>query len=505
MTVAARIVLFVLFVVAGVAKLADRSGTVELAGFGVPGRVARPLSRLLPLVELAVAVGLLVDAVAWWAGVAALVLLSVFAVGAAGAVLRGGDAECHCFGQLHVRPVGWLTVVRNLVLVAVAAVVVAASPDGLGASPTGWIGRLSATEAATLGGGLLLVGAVVALAACLVGLLRQNGRLLLRLDQLEQRLGVQNSAPTNGNGHETNGSGGAAVGTAAPPFRVSSHNGDAATLHDLLAPDRTLVLIFTDPRCGACKGLTADVARWQRDLEGKLRVALIVRATAEDILEHDELRSLNDVYVQPESEVSRLYGASATPMAVAITGQGVVASRLVGGADAIRSLVTEIASTGNGPPMLRVAQYAPAQQAVAAPPATLSPGDAAPQFGLDSLDGETVSSADLVGKPALVMFWNPRCGFCKAMLEDIRTLEHDPAVPRLVLISTDDRDANKAMALSSPVLLDGQFATAQQFGARGTPSAILLDDAGRVGSHLATGREQVLNLVRLNRTTAMVT
>src|SRR5439155_23099903 len=51
----ARLVLAVVFVVAGLTKLADRAGSRQtLIDFGVPARLATPGGLLLPLAELAV-------------------------------------------------------------------------------------------------------------------------------------------------------------------------------------------------------------------------------------------------------------------------------------------------------------------------------------------------------------------------------------------------------------------------------------------------------------------
>src|SRR4051812_5742833 len=75
----ARLLLAALFVVAGLAKLTDAAGSRQaLIGFGVPGSLATPLGRLLPLAELAVAVALLPATSAWWGAVGALLLLLLF-------------------------------------------------------------------------------------------------------------------------------------------------------------------------------------------------------------------------------------------------------------------------------------------------------------------------------------------------------------------------------------------------------------------------------------------
>src|SRR3712207_5861145 len=104
----ARGLLALVFVVAGVAKLADRAGSRQaLINFGVPARLASLFNRLLPLAELAVAIALLPTTTAWWGGLGALTLLLLFTVGISYNLARGRTPECHCFGQLHSTPAGW--------------------------------------------------------------------------------------------------------------------------------------------------------------------------------------------------------------------------------------------------------------------------------------------------------------------------------------------------------------------------------------------------------------
>jgi hypothetical protein len=50
------------------------------------------------------------------------------------------------------------------------------------------------------------------------------------------------------------------------------------------------------------------------------------------------------------------------------------------------------------------------------------------------------------------------------------------------------------MDLRSPVVLDQEFAVGFAFGASGTPSAVLVDEGGKVASEVAVGAEAVLEL-----------
>ncbi|HEY6582020.1 MAG TPA: MauE/DoxX family redox-associated membrane protein [Rubrobacter sp.] len=78
----ARLLLALIFTVAGAAKLADRQGSRQaIVDFGAPSALAASLGLMLPLAELAVAATLLPPSTAWWGAVGALALLSVFIVG----------------------------------------------------------------------------------------------------------------------------------------------------------------------------------------------------------------------------------------------------------------------------------------------------------------------------------------------------------------------------------------------------------------------------------------
>src|SRR5436190_9813873 len=112
--VLSRIVLAVVFATAGVGKLLDLEGSRRaVRDFGVPDGLANAAGLLLPIVELAVAVGLIFAPTAQWAGAAALLLLLLFIGGITNALRHGVAPDCHCFGQIHSEPAGKGTLIRN--------------------------------------------------------------------------------------------------------------------------------------------------------------------------------------------------------------------------------------------------------------------------------------------------------------------------------------------------------------------------------------------------------
>lgn len=490
-----RLLLAAVFAVAGVTKLADLPGSrAAMRGFGVPERLAAPAGIALPLAELLVAVALLPLASAWWGALGTLALLLTFVAGIAYNLGHGRTPDCHCFGQVHSAPAGWSTLTRNGVLAALAAFLVFQGPNQAGNSTVGWLSNMSAGErvafAAGIAGGVLLVveGWV------LFQVLRQNGRLLRRLDALEASLSLDEVAvgasPSQSSPSET----GLPVGTPAPGFSVSGIDGEVVTLDALRADRRPVVLIFTDPNCGPCNALMPDIGRWQREHARELTVALVSRGEAEANAAKSAEHGLSRVFLQRDWEVSEAYQSLPTPSAVLIRPDGRVGTRAALGSDAIRALVARATGTpvlehhaipdGNGD----------GSQQAEPPPSRV--GTPAPALTLPDLSDTAVSLVSFQGQRTLVLFWDPRCGYCARMLEELKAWEAAPptGAPQLLVVSTGTAEANRAMGLRSTVVINQGFTGGRAFGARGTPSAVLVDADGMIASDVAVGAPAVFAL-----------
>jgi peroxiredoxin len=498
-----RLLLAVVFAVAGLAKLADRAGSRQaLVDFGVPALLAPPFGVLLPLAELAVAVALLPVATAWWGALGALALLLLFVVGIAANLARGRTPDCHCFGQLHSAPAGWSTLIRNLILAALAGLVVGLGPQYPAPNVLGWFGALALAQRIELLVGVVVVALLAVESWVLLKVLSQQGRLLLRLEAMEARL-TENGlpplpAPTESAASPVTG---LPVGTPAPAFALSTLTGERVTLEALRALGKPVVLIFSDPGCGPCTALLPEIGHWQREHATTLVVALMSRGTVEANRPKVTEYGLTHVLLQQDREVAEAYQAYGTPSAVLVRRDGTIGSPLAAGADAIRALITSAlnlpvpsalptaaSADGNG----RGAAPAPGQ------PAGPQVGETAPEFMLPDLTGKQVGLADFRGSRTLVLFWNPGCGFCQQMLADLKAWEARPpeGAPRLLVVSTGTVEANALMGLRSPVLLDQGFSAGSKFGANGTPMAVLVDAEGKIASELAAGAPAVLALAR---------
>ena len=272
--------------------------------------------------------------------IGALALLMLFVAGIGYNLARGRQPECHCFGQVSSQPVSWSTLIRNLLLAAVAAFIVGFGRNTPGLDLFAWPGTLALTQRIELIVGLILIGLVALEGWILWQVLRQQGRLLLRIEALEAQLSSRGTAPqTAATGSATPPVTGLPVGMVAPPFALTNLNGETTTLEALRALGKPVVLIFSEPTCGPCTALLPEIGRWQREYATRVVVALIFGGTAEANRPKVTEYGLTHVLLQKDHEVGESYQVSRTPSAVLIRRDGSNGSPLAPGADAIRELI----------------------------------------------------------------------------------------------------------------------------------------------------------------------
>ena len=509
---AARLILAAVFLVSGIAKLFDLSGSqAAMRSFGVPESLTRSGGILLPIVELAIAVLLVPVQTARWGALLALVLLLVFIAGVGYNLSRGRKFDCHCFGQLTTSEIGPSTLVRNAVLAVIAAFVTIPgfANNNVGPSVGDAFGGLDAFQWVMLIIGVVLLAGLAGVTWLLVHLLGQNGRLLVRLDRIEAALedadiSIEDDEDEDEDeeDEEEEEEEGLPYGAPAPAFTLSGLYGETMTLDALRAQEKPVLLIFSDPGCGPCNSMMGDVGKWQHDHADKMTTVLVSRGSLEENRKKQKQHNLTHVLLQKDSEVADDYLTYGTPTAVLVKPDGTIGSAAAGGADEIRTLVKQaIAGKVPVPPARapRPTPIRPPQPAAAPAPRGLANiGKDAPVVELANLDGEPVKLTDFAGQPTAVLFWNPGCGFCQRMADDLKSWEANPPkdAPKLLIVSTGDAEANRKMGFKSPTVLDTGFSVGRSFGASGTPSAVLVSGEGKIASGLAVGGPTVISLLR---------
>jgi thiol-disulfide isomerase/thioredoxin len=464
------------FTVAGIAKLLDREGSqVAARSFGVHKRLIRVVGIGLPVTEIAIAVLLLPAATRWWAAVAALVLLLVFCAAIAVAMARGTAPNCHCFGQLHSAPAGWKTLARNGVLVVLAAFIVVEGRNDPGTGAFAWASGLEGVAWVALALGVALAAAIALGGLAVTHVMRSYGRVLVRLEAVEERL---RSAGLELDDPDDMPALGLEPGTPAPAVELASIEGDRISLDNLREPGNPVLLVFTSPTCGPCSVLMPTIAEWQREHHGELTVALVSDGELDAIRAEADEHGLVNVLVDDGLAAYEAYEANGTPSAVLIGDDGKVAEWLAAGSEWIESLVQQaLAGLGRTP--------------------GLPLGSPLPELRLARLDGTEVALTEVIERETALLFWNPGCGFCRSLHEDLRAWEAAPpeGAPALVVVSSGDVVGVKAEGFTSVVLLDPEWTASSALGADGTPMMVLVSAEGGIASPVAGGGPAVLELL----------
>lgn len=116
-------------------------------------------------------------------------------------------------------------------------------------------------------------------------------------------------------------------------------------------------------------------------------------------------------------------------------------------------------------------------------------GEPAPAFILPDLDGNTVSLADLQGRPVLINFWASWCPPCRSEMPALQQVNEstervDLVILAVNLLSQDDIDDVRTfvddLGLTFPILLDQDGAVSVAYRVGLLPTSVFVDSAGRV-------------------------
>jgi len=316
LTVLLRIALSAVFGIAGVTKLIDPTGTREaVKNFGSPDPLAPALAIVLPIAELAIAATLLFTTTVVAGALAGLLILVLFIVAIIINLARGQTHDCHCFGQIYSRPLGWPTLARNLSFALGAAFVLWQSSSNPGLSIVGTLAQLNTSA------WLVLLSSVAVVIGAVILWRRRQKHLPVATPAVPRGLPLD---------------------SVAPAFELTAYAGGTVTLTQLLADGKPVLLIFTNPTCGPCVTLFTEVKDWQQTHREQLTIALISFGTIKENFVNVARNGLGQVLLQQEREVAEKYGANVTPTAVVVNVNGKITSPLAAGADEIRKLLTTV-------------------------------------------------------------------------------------------------------------------------------------------------------------------
>lgn len=316
----------------------------------------------------------------------------------------------------------------------------------------------------------------------IVQLLRQNGRILLRLDALEARLAVAGGAGRPA---------GLTPGTTAPSIELPTLDGGTVTLEQFRGS--RFLLVFFDPQCGFCQQMAPQVAEMQRQGASALPALLFVSTGDAEANRRLFAEHRIDVVVglQQQREVMTRYQATGTPTGYLIDEHGAIASDLAVGARALLALAAapgELVHRGNRPlSASRIRRDG------------LPAGSTAPLFTLPRVGGGTVALADYRGQPVLLVFSDPHCGPCQQLAPKLQEVHRAGGDARIVMISRGDEGENQRKiiehGLTFPVGLQPHWEVSRAYGMFATPIAFLIDENGAIARDVAVGSDAILSLL----------
>jgi thiol-disulfide isomerase/thioredoxin len=133
----------------------------------------------------------------------------------------------------------------------------------------------------------------------------------------------------------------------------------------------------------------------------------------------------------------------------------------------------------------------------------LPSGSSAPDLMLTTLEGETLTLHELIGSglPAALVQISPKCGPCRALVPELirwqRALAHELKV---VAVSSGSLEDNVAFAeehgLESLYIEKGR-SLGDVYRVKPTPSAVLIDEQGKIAAAPATGAVAIEALIRV--------
>ncbi len=484
---ALRIILAIIFGVAGSAKLADLKGSRKaLADFDVPLGLIPALSIALPVVEIAIAVGLLNVDLSWFASIGAMALLAAFSIGMIVQMRSGNAPDCHCFGQLHSEPVGVKSLVRNIIIMVPAGYLLFLWKGNQGLSFAYLTPEI--IQMFLIGLGVVILGAM---AFYLRSISIQQTEIIRRIELLEviSRDGSTVERDEAGSPHD-----GLPIGAIIPDLRLRGVDGVVFDTSTLRKRSRPTLLIFVSTTCGPCQALLPRIDEWADDLRDKLDITFVSSGTVDENIEKFGSAGHRSIMLQEEREFADLVSARWTPSALLVSSDGRIASHIAAGDSSITELITRIKANGlehdfdffelsNGNPDASQARVAI--------------GESIPDFSVTAIDGQDISAADFRGRQTLVTFWSPTCPHCVNMIDQIKDWETIKSLdePALIVFSDGEEDAHREIGLRSPIVLDKSYKVAQKLGMHGTPSAVLVDSEGKFASELAIGAPNIWALI----------
>lgn len=117
----------------------------------------------------------------------------------------------------------------------------------------------------------------------------------------------------------------------------------------------------------------------------------------------------------------------------------------------------------------------------------LQVGNIAPDFQLETLEGEKIKLSELRGQRVMVNFWATWCPPCRAEVPDLQKFYENKDIEILAVNLTgtessrsDVRTFAEEFGMTFPILMDENTKVANQYQIQPIPSSFMIDSDGRI-------------------------
>jgi peroxiredoxin len=391
-------------------------------------------------------------------------------------------------------------------------------------------------------------------------LFKQQGRILLRLDELESRSPAAHAGSEHA--HEHAEAPGLPVGSEFPAFSLPDLAGKVVTLQNY--GGQRVLLVNWSFECGFCDSIAPRLASLEASIRQR-NVQLLLLAYGEAIpnqegaAEHGLKCPILLVHGREEGGAFETEG---TPVAYLVDEEGRVAAPVARGAEHVLALALELAGPQPGTLSAEAGAAERGQNVEAPHPADTAPphrlrlprfllkydiglgdfvkrltsalgikpcvgcerraatlnrwlvlsgiggsglkaGTSAPDFQLPDLGGRMVSLQEYRGRRVLLFFNDPQCGPCDELAPQLVRLYRERANDGLsiVVVGRGSAEENRRKAqqhgMEFPVLLqDKKWKVSKAYDILATPAAFLIGENGLIARDPAVGKDAILALVR---------
>jgi peroxiredoxin len=350
----------------------------------------------------------------------------------------------------------------------------------------------------------LLMTAVVLLSLILISLwlilyqlVKQQGRMLLRLDGLEGRA----QATAQGAVHPVQiGPSGLGVGKPFEVFSLPDLEGRTVSLADFKG--RRVLIVNWSPKCGFCEMVADELAKLQSDLARRnVRLLLVSSDDADSNRELAVRHGLEcPILLLKQTKQLRPFENMGTPVAYLLDERGRVARPLAVGANEVPGLAREATAGDNGGGRRFPGERPLSESRIERE--GLKVGTPAPPFSLPDIHGRLTSLEEFRGRRVLLVFTDPHCGPCDRLALDLVRLHNERGGDGLavVMVGRGEPEENRRKAeqhgIKFPFVIQNGWKLSKAYGIFATPVAFLIDERGVIARNVSEGADAVRALAQ---------